>query len=158
MEGLWHRWAKKLKPYQELRQWKAWFLVAQPLWARASSSARNCCRNRTKAMAGTVLSIQELSGDFGGLFPGGAEYSKHRAKGTCDFPHKVHVISIPQGGKLMDSPEGTQSCKQSNSFPHFSTTCAAVSVLFISPSISHIWRTPWGHLVLPQGTQMGESV
>jgi hypothetical protein len=56
------------------------------------------CRKSTKTMAGTVLTIQELSGSLGCLLTRRAESSENRNQG-----HMQHLLAsfLPQGGKLL---------------------------------------------------------
>jgi hypothetical protein len=56
----------------------AWFIVVLISMTTASPVPGEHCGNSSKAMADTVLTIQELSGDFGGLLPMMAESSEYK--------------------------------------------------------------------------------
>jgi hypothetical protein len=80
--------------------------VAPPSFARGSPSAD---RNSTKPVAGTVLSIQELSSGIGGLLPDGVESSEHRTH--VIYPSLHEVVNFWAGS------ERTETCRQSTRIP-----------------------------------------
>jgi hypothetical protein len=68
----------------------AWWLVSLPYLVRASISVMGSLQKQHKIVAGTVISIQELSGGFGFLLPRVVESSEDRTWGLYDIPKHHH--------------------------------------------------------------------
>jgi hypothetical protein len=118
---------------RELGLWRAWWLVALPLWCPITWGLLQ--KQSSEPIAGKLPASRAATW---ALLPGSTESSEPRITWISQPPPPYKMAYCWAGS------ESTESSRQSTLFPWFSPSCAGLSAPFASHIVQHTWGTPQG--------------